>query len=661
MIVSHGFIFIIGLIVIGLVTKSSKARVLERKQTEDELLSERNRLQTILDVSPSGIYIVDQQHNIEYINPVIEKEFGPVDGQKCYEYLCDRTESCPWCKNDEVFAGKSVRWEWYSFKNDKYYDLFDTPLKNPDGSISKFEIFYDITDRKKAEDEAIKSKDFMDKVLEGSKDGIIITDEMGASISVNRAIEQMTGFKRDDIIGKHVSTLIPPDKELKKNILAGMADLFEKGFAVYDTMLITVDNKQIDVEVSTTLIKNEKGDSIAAVSVFRDITERKSMDEKLRQTQKLESLGVLAGGIAHDFNNILMAILGNADLALLELSPVSPARQNVLEIEKATRRAADLCKQMLAYSGKGRFVIEAINLGELIQEMIHMLEVSVSKKAVLRYNFADNLPAIKADIAQIRQIIMNMIINASEAIGDKSGVISVNIGAMDCDSKYLNEIYSGENLPEGIYVYLEIADTGCGMDKEATKKLFEPFFTTKFTGRGLGMSAVLGIVQGHKGAIKVYSEKGRGTTFKVLFPAVDDPAGPVAKEVADKKEWQGSGTVMIVDDEESICAVGKQMLERIGFKVIIAPDGREAVELFRKHAEDIVCVILDLTMPHMDGEETFRELRRIRKDVCVILSSGYNEQDITQRFVGKDLAGFIQKPYQSASLIEKVREVLEVK
>jgi CheY-like chemotaxis protein len=362
-----------------------------------------------------------------------------------------------------------------------------------------------------------------------------------------------------------------------------------------------------------------------------------------------------------------MAILGNADLAMDELAPYAPARDNVAEILKASKRAAELSKQMLAYSGRGRFVVEPIELNEFVEEMGHLLEVSISKKVVLKYNFADNLPAFDGDAAQIRQVIMNLITNASEAIGDASGVIALSTGAMDCDRAYLDSVDEilraglDEPLGEGLYAYFEVADTGCGMDTETIKKIFDPFFTTKFTGRGLGMAAVLGIVRGHRGAIKVHSEVGKGTTFKVLFPASELTAGDAAaqrRDVSESDTWRGRGTILIADDEETVCAVGKQMLHKMGFDVLTAVDGRQAIEVFGAQGDDIVCVLLDLTMPHMDGEEAFRELRRICPDVSVILCSGYNEQDATQRFAGKGLTGFVQKPYDMAELKKKLIEIL---
>ena len=367
----------------------------------------------------------------------------------------------------------------------------------------------------------------------------------------------------------------------------------------------------------------------------------------------------MAGGIAHDFNNLLVSILGNADLALMEMSALSPARKSTEEIKKAAIRASELTNQMLAYSGKGRFIIKAINLNELVEEMAHLLEVSLSKKTVLKYDFADNLPAVEADPAQLRQVVMNLITNAADAIGDKSGVITVSTGVMEADEAYLTTTYLDEALPPGYYTYLEVSDTGCGMDEDIRVKLFDPFFTTKFAGRGLGLAAVLGIIRGHQGAIKVYSEPGRGTAVKVLLPCSNVPIEPEKElgiEVLD--DWKASGTVLFIDDEETVRNVTKIMLEKCGLDVITAEDGRKGIEAYSENADKIDLVLLDMTMPHMDGEETFRELRKIHKDVRVILCSGYSEQDATTRFAGKGLADFVQKPFRIEILLEKIRGAL---
>jgi len=401
-------------------------------------------------------------------------------------------------------------------------------------------------------------------------------------------------------------------------------------------------------------------------AVMMNIIERRVADEhrltletQIQQAQKLESLGVLAGGIAHDFNNLLVGILGNASLARVVLAPEAPARRYVRDIEVAAQRAAELVSQMLAYSGKGRFLVERIDLKSIVEEISHLLEVSISKKAVLKYEFGENVPTINADATQVRQVVMNLITNASEALGDRSGIISVVTGAMECDCDYLSETYLDDDLAAGVYSYVEVSDTGVGLTDKVRARMFDPFFTTKFAGRGLGLAAVLGIIRAHRGAIKVYSEPNKGTTIKALFPAAGGADKPLAPPQAEDVDWRGEGKILLVDDEETVRAVGRRMLEWLGFEVVTAADGNDALRVFSDGPDDIVCVVLDLMMPHLDGEQCFRELRRLRKDVTVILSSGYNEQEMRARFAGKGLAGFIQKPYQLAELAGKLRAALE--
>ncbi|MCK4340867.1 MAG: PAS domain S-box protein [Phycisphaerae bacterium] len=520
---------------------------------------------------------------------------------------------------------------------------------------------------KRSEEALRKSEERFQQVAANAKEWIWEVDANGLYTYASPVSEMILGYKPDEIAGqKHFYDFFHPEdrEELKQAAL----DVFKDRTPFHDFVNRNVarNGKVLWLSTSGTPILDEQGNFAGYRGADVDVTERKRAEEERRNleaqiqhAQKLESLGVLAGGIAHDFNNLLVGILGYADLAMADLSSTSPARASIQGIERAAKRAADLTRQLLAYSGRGRFVIEALDLNEVVNEITHLLEVSISKKVVLKYNFAENLPAIEADATQIRQVIMNLITNASEAIGEKSGVISISTGALDCDRAYLNKTNLDEDLSPGLYVYIEVADTGCGMDGETCRKIFDPFFTTKFTGRGLGLAAVMGIVRGHQGALKVYSEPGRGTTFKVLFPALDEPAASRAKEALRAEAWHGSGTVLLVDDEETVCAVGRQMLERVGFTVLTARDGPEALDLFRQQADEIVCVVLDLTMPHMDGEVAYRELRRIRGDVRVIMSSGYNEQEVTQRFAGKGLAGFIQKPYHTEELVAKLREVLK--
>ncbi|MBE0574518.1 MAG: PAS domain-containing protein [Desulfuromonadales bacterium] len=445
------------------------------------------------------------------------------------------------------------------------------------------------------------------------------------------------------------------------------------GIRLYGAMIDITERKRLMADLHQTNAELEQSVAERTAELLRtnkllnqEISERKhaekerlNLERQIFHAQKLESLGVLAGGIAHDFNNILTAIIGNADLALMRLNPESPAIDNLQKIEAAAARAADLARQMLAYSGKGKFVVENLNLNRLLEEMVHMLEVSISKAVELRFNLASNLPTLEADATQIRQIFMNLIINASEAIGEKNGVITITTGYMECNASYLNNVWQYDNLRGGLYLYVEVTDSGCGMEQETLTKIFDPFFTTKFTGRGLGMAAVLGIVRGHKGAIRIYSEPDIGTTFKVLLPASSQPAA-IVKNDACLDNWRSHCTILLVDDEETVRWVGVEMLKELGFTAISANDGLEAVAIFRK-TPGIALVILDLTMPNMDGEQCFRELRQIQPDIKIIMSSGYSEQEVAQKFLGEEgLVGFLQKPVSISAMRDTLQALLDI-
>jgi len=413
-------------------------------------------------------------------------------------------------------------------------------------------------------------------------------------------------------------------------------------------------------------IFSSQGQPLKSVGTAQDISalmeaqqEKENIQSKMKHMQRLESLGVLAGGIAHDFNNILTTILGNAGLAQTKLPTSSPASGFIEKISVASQKAANLCQQMLAYSGKGSFMIKPVVLSDIVQEMTQLLHVSIAKNTVLRLDLNTQIPAVDADVTQMQQVVMNLVINAAEAIGENSGSISLTTGIIHVDSQYLASTFVDEQLEEGQYIYLEVSDTGCGMSDEVKNKLFDPFFTTKFTGRGLGMAAILGIVRGHRGAIKVYSEENKGSTFKLLFPCSLQKAVPIDAPVKELHAWQGQGCMLIVDDEETIREVASSMLADLGLQSMQAEDGIAAIEIFKTQHQEIKLVLLDMTMPRMGGEDTYSELCRINPDVKVILSSGYTEQDATNRFVGKGLAGFLQKPYTIDELSQKIDEIFD--
>jgi two-component system cell cycle sensor histidine kinase/response regulator CckA len=401
--------------------------------------------------------------------------------------------------------------------------------------------------------------------------------------------------------------------------------------------------------------------TISKMAIIRDITavkqaeeQRRKLEARVQQVQKLESLGVLAGGVAHDFNNLLVAVLGYAGLAQSEIGPHSPAQISLRRIEQAAQRAAELTGQMLAYSGKGHFSVGPVQLSRLVEEMADLLLASVSRKAVLKREFGANLPFIEADATQVRQVIMNLITNASEALGDGGGLIVLRTGVTEVTETDRSGQYLEYDLVPGNYVFLEVTDSGCGMDTETRARIFDPFFTTKFTGRGLGLAAVLGIVRGHRGAITVDSAPRRGTTFRVLFPVTARTVSSEAPEIPQVQKRGENHVILVVDDEEVVRSLAQTALERAGFKVLAAGDGQTAIDVFRERHKEIDAVVLDLTMPRMSGAEVFHELRNIDPAACVVLTSGYNEQDATRHFHDSELAGYIQKPYRAVALVDKV-------
>jgi two-component system cell cycle sensor histidine kinase/response regulator CckA len=385
--------------------------------------------------------------------------------------------------------------------------------------------------------------------------------------------------------------------------------------------------------------------------------EREKIEHKLLDVQKLESLGVLAGGVAHDFNNLLTAIVGNASLARLALPPASPVAGNLDQIEQASQVAAGLCQQLLAYAGRSRLDPRPTDLNTLVRETTDLLRLSVGNRGQLRFKLAPALPGIMADAAQIRQILLNIVQNAAEAIGRRDGLIELTTRLQSVDAAWLAEASTGPQPPPGTYVCLEVTDNGPGLDRETKARIFDPFFSTKGSGRGLGLAAALGIMRSHKGALRLVSEPGRGATFTLAFP-INDQAIPAlaAPPVPPARTWRGSGTVLIVDDEQTVRATAAQMIAFYGFTVKQAESGQQAIDFLRQRGSRFDLVLLDLTMPGMDGYATFTALRQLQPDQRIVVFSGYSAQDTKQRFAGQNLNGFLQKPFSTDSLREALRE-----
>ncbi len=544
----------------------------------------------------------------------------------------------------------------------KTYDLKLSPRRDAQGAVvSVLGMAQVVTERVRAEQEARKSEERFRRVFESNMIGLTFFRTNGEVLEVNDALLTILGYTRADFeaSGLNWRTITVPgfehldEQALAQMAASGVCPAFEKEF-------FRKDGSRVPVILGGASLSEASGTGVAFVL---DLSERRQNQEErerlhaqLLQVQKLESLGVLAGGIAHDFNNLLTAILGSASAAMLTLPNESPARPDLDNVILASRRAANLTRQLLAYSGKGHFEVRPIDLSVHVRELATLLETTISKKVQLRLELSQDLPAVAADIAQVQQIVMNLVINGAEAIGDQRGTVLVATGVQAIDEFYVQSLFSSEGIEPGKYVYLEVHDTGCGMDEATKMRIFDPFFTTKFTGRGLGLAAVMGIVRGHKGAMKVYSSPGKGTTFKVFFPASDAVAVGPAPEVT---SFRGEGLALVIDDDQGVREAASRLLEFFGFSVLQAIDGRHGAEVFRQHASEVVLIILDMTMPEMNGEETFREIRRVRSDVPVILTSGYNEIEATRRFTAKGLAGFLQKPFTPKELTQKLALALK--
>ena len=535
-------------------------------------------------------------------------------------------------------------------------------LRDSNNNILGFSgIGRDITDRKQAEKLLLNEKALLRSVIDSTTDLIYFKDCNGIYIGCNKAAEKFIGLPEHEQIGKS-------DFDFLDHEIAEAVRKFDQ-IVITDRVPVHVD-EQVNSPITGSLILNtvkapiigSDGQPIGLVGISRDITERKRTEEanlllnqQLQHTQKLESLGVLAGGIAHDFNNILAIIMGYCSLTKLNYQK---AEKNIPLIETAAERAAGLCRQMMAYAGKAQLTMTRINMVRKVEEMVGMLKATLPQNTVIKTDLSAEIPLIEGDASQLRQVIMNLIINSSEAIGTEQGEVNVSLAMVKIMAGKAYEDYHGKQIPPGEYVCLEVTDNGCGMDEETKWRIFEPFYTTKFAGRGLGMSAVLGIIKSHGGALQLFSKPGQGTTFKVYLPApkseiVKDDDQTASVPVA---PWRGSGTVLLAEDEEPIRDIAKTFLEMFGFTVLEAVNGKEALEIYQKNAAEITLVFTDMGMPVMDGYELFHKLKSLNPELPIIVSSGYGDAEVSARIGSDNIAGIISKPYNP----NKLREVLKM-
>jgi PAS domain S-box-containing protein len=629
-----------------------------RWTAERALADSQSRLESVISNAPIVLFLLDQNGLFTFVrgrglealrlNPdelVGQSVFELSRGHPALVNHVSRALTGETFTEEVELAGVTLQ-SWYS------------PLPDGEGVMI---VSTDITRRKTIERDLREEEERFRRFVEAAFEGIVLV--AGRRImDCNEQAAALFGYTAHRAIGRRASDFVHPRDHRRM-----MQFLREQRTDPFELTGRRRDGTPVQVEVRMRPLPYH-GHQIL-VAALQDVTakrraqdEHRRLEEQLRQAQKIESLGVLAGGIAHDFNNLLMGVLGNASLAAMELPPNSPAKQHIQQIESAAQRAADLTNQMLAFSGKGKFVVTRINLSNLIHDMSGLLQNHVVDGVRLQYRLAEDLPEISGDPAQIRQILINLLSNASDAVGERTGVVRLSTGTRDMTREAMSHGQVAGEIVEGPQVYVEIRDAGAGMDEPTLARIFDPFFTTKFTGRGLGMAAVLGIIRGHRGAIRIVSQPGQGTTVTVMFPpaTIDQEAprrvvtadGPTAAHI-------GKPLVLVVDDEQTVLSVTSQMLERSGYEVITAASGHEAIERFSERAPDVSVVLLDLTMPDLNGDEVFAKIRQVDPSARVILMSGYSEQKAAAQFRTDGLAGFLQKPFTPALLKERVGSLMQ--
>ncbi|MBX3158293.1 MAG: response regulator [Deltaproteobacteria bacterium] len=491
---------------------------------------------------------------------------------------------------------------------------------------------------------------------------IFVKDRQGRYTFVNAACAHLFNTTPDQLVGKTDADVgLNPEEvaSFRRDDLEVMETLREK---LIPLEVITNANGEVRyLQTIKRAVVDADGVARFVLGIATDITAqkkaedaRRALEAQMLHVQKLDSLGLLAGGIAHDFNNLLVGVLTNADVALRKLGAGSPAAGSIEQIRVAAMRAAELCHQMLAYTGRGDVTVEVVDLDDIVRELAQLMRASVHKSALVRTELAARLPRIAGDPTQLRQVVMNLITNASDALGGLPGSIAVSTGVRELTAEDLEGDCTKQRPPPGRYAHVEVTDTGCGMSPETIARMFDPFFTTKISGRGLGLAAVLGIVRSHRGAILVRSAPGKGTTCGVHLP-VSEPLAAAAPAAAAVPVPVRDRAILVIDDEPIVLGAVREILELEGYAVTTAHGGHEGIELYRRRATDFAGVLLDVTMPGLGGAEVVRELRMIRPDVRVILMSGYER---TRPVLDEPAHGFLQKPFRSEDLLHAVAKLL---
>jgi PAS domain S-box-containing protein len=644
-----------------LANEQLSTEIVERKHAEDALRESEEMLMAILSTSPIGIALT-KERRIEWANDAWSQMFGFENEQ---DYLGQSARMLYPSDEEYERAGKmlyggleigKVGDTDVKFKR-KDGSLFDAnvkirlldPLDPAKGAISSVS---DISFRKRAEEVQRR----LATAIEQSVELVIITDASRNIQYVNPAFERISGYTREEVIGKNPKLL--GSDEHDKAFYKKMLDTIRGGEAWRGRIISQrKDGTLFSEDVTISPVRDGVGNIINYVDVGHDVSQEVALQSQLSQAQKMEAIGTLAGGVAHDFNNLLTVIMGFSELLLTEKDEQDPSYADLQKINEAAQKGADLVKRLLAFSRKAEIKLRPLNLNYQIEQLQEMLNRVIPKMIAIELNLADGLSRVNADPTQMDQVLMNLAVNAKDAMPERGKL------AIETSNVVLDEEYARTHLgvKPGAYVLLSLSDTGHGMDKETLSHIFEPFYTTKEAGKGtgLGLAMVYGIVKQHGGYITCYSEPGQGTTFKIYLPVLAGTGDQLETAAREATPRGGTETVLLVDDEEFVRDLGKQILERSGYAVLTADNGKEALSIYSKERDKISLVILDLIMPEMGGKQCLEELLKIDPQIRVLIASGFAENGRTKEAIETGARGFVGKPYNMKGMLQAVREVLD--